>query len=76
MDNRSPTPQPHPDANNRGRPHVEYDRRLPPPIDLDQLSRNTALVGLRDTPDFITIVRNASLEDPIARSTEVTLAQL
>ena len=84
---RSPTPPPGPDLDDQeaapgpppvreGLPRIEYNRRLPPPINLVELSRITVLLKLQQHLAFITIVQDASLLDPIAKMTKMMLTHL
>lgn len=74
-EDREPTPDPEQD-HHHPRPHIDYDRRLPPLIQLDRLSETAVLPSFKETLAFISIIRNASLEDPIARYTDAMLARI
>ena len=56
--------------------NIIYDRRQPPVIDLEALSHLAVLPKLRETLEFVNHVRNASLEDPIAKFTPAMLERL
>ncbi|KIK93745.1 hypothetical protein PAXRUDRAFT_12456 [Paxillus rubicundulus Ve08.2h10] len=55
---------------------ITYDRRRPPPLDLQALSDLIILPKLREAMDFVWVVRNATLDDPIAKLSADTLQQL
>lgn len=72
---RAETPPNPPPTQNCAR-RIAYDRRLPPAIDIDELSRVTVIPKLRHNMEYVSLLRNASLEDPIAKMTPAQLNRL
>ncbi|KIJ57914.1 hypothetical protein HYDPIDRAFT_184253 [Hydnomerulius pinastri MD-312] len=69
-----------PDQNNRPPAQndapIVYDRRRPPPFDLHELSQMIVLPKLQEAMDFVWVVRNATLDDPIAKLSADALQRL
>ncbi|KAF8444064.1 hypothetical protein L210DRAFT_3338469, partial [Boletus edulis BED1] len=60
---------------NRAR-QIPHERRRPPIVDLDALSQDTVIARLRHTMEFVNVLRNASLDDPIAKMSGPMLARI
>lgn len=65
-----------PAQNAPAQPRIDYNRRLPPVINLDNLSQVTSLPKLQQALKFISVVRDATFEDPIAKMTDTMLNRL
>lgn len=74
LPSRSPTPLAGMDEPQARR--IAYNRRRPPNVDLEELSRVTVLPKLQQTMAFITAIRNASFEDPMAKMMNAMLTRL
>ncbi|KAF8121389.1 hypothetical protein EV363DRAFT_1101070, partial [Boletus edulis] len=55
---------------------IVYNRRRPPELDLEQLLATTTLPKLQETMEYILLIKNASLDDPIAKMTPETLMRI
>ena len=70
------SPSPPAGANEPHARCIAYNRRRPPNVDLEELSRVTVLPKLQQTMAFIIAIRNASFEDPMAKMTNAMLTRL
>lgn len=70
------SPSPPAGANEPHARRIAYNRRRPPNVDLEELSRVTVLPKLQQTMAFIIAIRNASFEDPMAKMTNAMLTRL
>ncbi|KIK81447.1 hypothetical protein PAXRUDRAFT_115945, partial [Paxillus rubicundulus Ve08.2h10] len=69
-DRRSPTPRPRSRSpEQQENAAIIYNRRRPPKIDLDALAQATILPKLRESMEFVSLIRNASFLDLITKLT-------
>ncbi|KIK81204.1 hypothetical protein PAXRUDRAFT_156654 [Paxillus rubicundulus Ve08.2h10] len=73
----SPPPNPNPPPNPpQIRQHILYNQRQPPPFDLEALVQAMVLPKLRKIMDYVLLVKNAALEDPIAQMDDDMLGRI
>ncbi|KAF8439495.1 hypothetical protein L210DRAFT_868671, partial [Boletus edulis BED1] len=55
---------------------IVYNCRCPPELDLEQLLATSTLPKLQETMEYILLIKNASLDDLIAKMTPETLMRI